>query len=278
MVSNFLPPAVHAFGPRDEDLPWSYPWRPVDARTAHLDLVDYPFSVPEPGVHPQPPCPEETILVPEKSDPVSDREARLPRSPRLMSRNDTALLVIDVQERLLPSIRHREALVFNIGRLIRGARVLGVPVAATEQYPRGLGPTVAAIAEGLADIPSKTLFSCGECPGIFSRWRMEGRGRVLVTGIEAHVCVAQTVLDLLADDWLVYVAVDAISSRFPQDMETALRRLECEGAILTTVEAALFEWCEQAGTSEFKQISRLVREELPRGKPVENSGPASSFT
>jgi len=195
-----------------------------------------------------------------------------------MSRNDTALLVIDVQERLLPSIRHREALVFNIGRLIRGARVLGVPVAATEQYPRGLGPTVAAIAEGLADIPSKTLFSCGECPGIFSRWRMEGRGRVLVTGIEAHVCVAQTVLDLLADDWLVYVAVDAISSRFPQDMETALRRLECEGAILTTVEAALFEWCEQAGTSEFKQISRLVREELPRGKPVENSGPASSFT
>ena len=153
-----------------------------------------------------------------------------------------------------------------------------VPVAATEQYPRGLGPTVAAIAEGLADIPSKTLFSCGECPGIFSRWRMEGRGRVLVTGIEAHVCVAQTVLDLLADDWLVYVAVDAISSRFPQDMETALRRLECEGAILTTVEAALFEWCEQAGTSEFKQISRLVREELPRGKPVENSGPASSFT
>ena len=189
-------------------------------------------------------------------------DERLPRSPELMSRDDTALLIVDMQQRLLPSIRHGEQVTWNVRRLIDGARILGVEVAATEQYPRGLGSTVPVLAERLGEIPAKLTFSCGECGGIFRRLAEGGRPKVLVGGIEAHVCVQQTVLDLLADGFRVYVAVDAVGSRFETDYRIALRRMESAGATLTTTEAALFEWCEVAGTPEFKQISQLVREEV----------------
>ena len=189
-------------------------------------------------------------------------DERIPRSPELMSRDDTALLVVDMQERLLPSIRQGAVVTWNVRRLIDGARILGLEVAATEQYPKGLGPTAAVLAQRLGEIPSKLTFSCGECGGIFRRLAAGGRLKVLVVGVETHVCVQQTVLDLLADGFRVYVAVDAVGSRFEGDYRTALRRMEAAGATLTTTEAALFEWCEVAGTPEFKQISQLVREEL----------------
>lgn len=188
---------------------------------------------------------------------------RLPRSPELMTRTDTGLLVVDIQEKLLPSIPAGERLVWNVRRLIDGARVLGVAVAGTEQYPKGLGPTVPTLAERLGPIPTKLTFSCGGCPGVFAGWRDAGIGKVLVVGIETHVCVQQTVLDLLADGFRVYVAADAVASRFELDRATALRRMEASGAVLTTVESALFEWCDAAGTPEFKQISALVRELPP---------------
>jgi nicotinamidase-related amidase len=144
-----------------------------------------------------------------------------------------------------------------------GARALGVSIAATEQYPKGLGPTVAELAERLADIPSKLTFSCGGCPEVFERLRDDGRFKLLVVGIEAHVCVQQTVLDLLADGFRVYVAVDAVGSRFEVDYRTALARMDSAGATLTSTEAALFEWCDEAGTDEFKRISALARETAP---------------
>jgi nicotinamidase-related amidase len=186
------------------------------------------------------------------------------RSPELMSAADTALLVIDVQERLVPAIAGQKRVVWNIRRLIDGAMILGLPVLATEQYPAGLGPTVPELAQRIpGPIPSKLSFSCSGCPGLFDSIAARGTSRLLVCGIEAHVCVAQSVLDLLASGWRVYVGVDAVGSRFDVDYRTALSRLDASGATLTTTEAALFEWCQVAGTPEFKQISQLVRESAP---------------
>jgi nicotinamidase-related amidase len=193
-----------------------------------------------------------------------NEDTRLPRSPELMSRGDTALLVIDVQEKLLPAIADGPRIVWNVRRLIDAAQALGLPIAATEQYPKGLGPTVPELAERLGPMPSKLIFSAGGCPEIFADLRGRGFHKILVCGIEAHVCVAQTVCDLLADGWRVYVAVDAVGSRFEIDRRTALERIDSAGATLTTVEAAMFEWCDAAGTPEFKEISRLAREPSPQ--------------
>ncbi|MBW3595987.1 MAG: isochorismatase family protein [Planctomycetes bacterium] len=180
-------------------------------------------------------------------------------------------MVVDVQEKLIGLVENHRRIVWNIRRLIDGAHALGVLVAATEQYPKGLGHTTPELAErldrgDLAPLPDKTAFSCGACGAIFLDWRERGVFRVLVCGIEAHVCVQQTVLDLLSEGFRVYVAADAIGARHTIDYEFALRRMESAGAALTTTEAALFEWCEVAGTPEFKQISALVRETPPEEK------------
>ena len=180
-----------------------------------------------------------------------------------MLRGDTALLVIDVQEKLLPAIADGPRVVWNVRRLIDAAKTLGLPVVATEQYPKGLGPTVAELAQRLGPLPSKLTFSAGGCPQIFADLRGRGLCKILVCGIEAHVCVAQTVFDLLADGWRVYVAVDAVGSRFEIDRRTALERMDSAGTTLTTIEGAMFEWCDAAGTPEFKEISRLARKPGP---------------
>jgi nicotinamidase-related amidase len=185
------------------------------------------------------------------------------RSPELMSAADSALLIVDVQEKLMPLIPGQHVIIWNIRRLLDGAGILGVPVHATEQYPRGLGPTVPELAARLASPLAKTAFSSVACPEIVSALDAAGRHKVLVAGIEAHVCIQQTVLDLLAGGFRVYVAVDAVGARHDVDYQTALRRMDSCGATLTTTEAALFEWCQQSGTPEFKQISALVRESPP---------------
>jgi nicotinamidase-related amidase len=188
----------------------------------------------------------------------------LVRSPELMNPDDTGLLVVDVQARLLPFIAGHERLVWNIGRLIDGAKILNVAIAATEQYPQGLGPTTPELARRLDPIPAKTTFSCRECTAIFTGWRDRGIWKILVCGIETHVCVSQTVHDLLGEGFRVYVAADAVAARGTMDHEIALRRMDSAGATLTTTEAALFEWCVHSGTPEFKQISQLVKEPPPR--------------
>ncbi len=185
------------------------------------------------------------------------------RSPELMNRDDTALLVVDMQARLLPLIGGHARLIWNVRRLIEGARVLGVHVAATEQYPKGLGPTTPELAALLGPVPAKLAFSCGECGELIAGIRDRGIWKILVCGIETHVCVGQTVHDLLGDGFRVYVAADAVAARGPLDHKIALRRMDSAGATLTTTEAALFEWCGRAGSPEFKEISRLVREAPP---------------
>jgi nicotinamidase-related amidase len=175
---------------------------------------------------------------------------------------ESVLLVVDVQEKLMAKIPPAEYLIRNIGFLIDVARALDVEVAATEQYPKGLGPTVPELRDRLPVLPDKVAFSCCGVPGLADGFRQLGRTRVLLTGIETHVCVLNTALDLLAADFRVYLVVDAVASRYQVDHEVALRRLDKAGAILTTVETAAFEWLGGASHPRFKQVSTLVQERM----------------
>ena len=191
-----------------------------------------------------------------------DESFEYERSGEMMSVGDTALAVIDVQEKLIPLVPGFERIVWNIERLLDGAKILSVPVIATEQYPKGLGPTVPSIAKRLECSDEKIAFSAAACAPI-KQLAEQGVSRVLLAGIESHVCVQQTALDLLAAGYRVYVAVDAVGARYEIDHDVALRRMESTGVTLTTTEAALFEWCEAAGTEPFKQLSQLVRQAPP---------------
>ena len=193
-----------------------------------------------------------------KSNPLKSRYVR---SHELASRTESRLLIVDVQEKLVPMIAHYERMLGNCRRLIQGAKILDVPVFATEQYPKGLGHTVAPLAELLGPVPDKQRFSCAEVLdwGLAAE-QADNRFQIVVAGIEAHVCVLQTVLDLLAGGFQVFVPADAISSRGEFDCKIALDRMSSGGAVITTTESVLFEWCEQSGTPEFKQISQLIKE------------------
>lgn len=185
---------------------------------------------------------------------------RLTRSPLLMDRDNSALLVVDVQERLLTAQPRSDLVVWNARRLVDGAKALGVTLAATEQVPEKLGPTVSTLAERLPKPLAKQAFSAAACEGLVEAWYEAGVRHVVLTGIETHVCVAQTALDLLSAGFEPKVAVDAVGSRFAVDHETALRRLDASGVTLTTTEAVLFEWCETAGDPAFRTISALAKE------------------
>lgn len=179
-----------------------------------------------------------------------------------MSAADTALLVIDVQEKLMPKIPDGDTLVRNIVFLINGARQLDLPVLATEQYPKGLGATVPALLPHLPERPEKTAFSCCGAPSVVENLRRGVRPKVLLCGIETHVCVMQTALDLLAHDFRVYVAADAVGSRYAVDHEFGLRRMERAGCVLVTSEMAVFEWVGGASHPNFKAVSALVQERM----------------
>ena len=181
-----------------------------------------------------------------------------------MSAADSALVLIDVQERLVPAIDGHARVVWNCRRLLDAARLLGVPIIATEQYRKGLGPTVGELAarlEGVA-IYEKRRFSAAAREW-FEPLRERNVAKLLICGIESHVCVQQTALDLLSAGWRVYVAADAVGSRREVDRRTALGRMDSSGAALTTTEAALFEWCQSADAPAFKAISQLAKEEPP---------------
>jgi nicotinamidase-related amidase len=185
----------------------------------------------------------------------------MPTPPR-MSTADTALLVIDMQEKLLPKIAGVDHLVLNLSFLLKAARLVGIPVLATEQYPKGLGGTLPSLLPHLPVRWEKTGFSCCAAPEVLSTLGRDARIKVLLTGIETHVCVLHTALDLLARDFHVFLAVDTLGARYAIDHETALKRLEREGAILTTCETAVFEWLGGARAPQFKEISQLVQRRM----------------
>jgi len=183
----------------------------------------------------------------------------MPHPTRLDPATST-VLVVDVQEKLMVKIPDAAAIVRNIAFLVDAAPLLGVEVLATEQYPKGLGPTVAELAKRLPPRPDKLTFSCCGLPDLTESLRRRRRTQIVLVGIEAHVCVLNTAFDLLAEQFQVYLAVDALGSRFAVDRETALRRLELAGAIPTTVETAVFEWTGGAAHPNFKALSALVRD------------------
>jgi nicotinamidase-related amidase len=179
-----------------------------------------------------------------------------------LSPGRSALLVVDVQEKLMVKIPSAQAIIRNIGFLIDAARLLELPVSATEQYPKGLGPTVAGLVEKLPNRPEKLAFSSCGVPAVVDGFRQQNRTQILVTGIESHVCILHTTLDLLSAGFHVFLPVDALGSRYPLDHDVALRRLEKAGAILTTTETTAFEWVGGASHPKFKSISMLVQERM----------------
>ncbi|HWN67047.1 MAG TPA: hydrolase [Haliangium sp.] len=181
-----------------------------------------------------------------------------------LRRDNAVLVVIDVQEKLVPVIHRHEDVVRNVERLVRGCHELGVPALLTEQYVRGLGPTVAALqrafeATGGYRPIEKSCFSAQGCAAFEARLAALERRQVLLAGIETHVCVYQSALDLLAAGMEVTLIADAVSSRTAENKEIALRRLVSEGVKLSSTEMALFELAVVSGTDEFRAISKLVR-------------------
>lgn len=183
------------------------------------------------------------------------------RSPTLLSRASARLLIIDVQEKLIPAVQNSEGVVAACDRLLQAASILSVPVWATEQYPKGLGATVPKLVTHIPSCPEKLRFSAAEVLD----WEPDHtdgntRHQVVVAGIEAHVCVLQTVMDLIAQGFEVHVPTDAIGSRFESDRTAAINRMRDAGAVVSTSEMAIFELCETAEADEFKQISSLIRQ------------------
>ncbi|MCC6712728.1 MAG: hydrolase [Candidatus Dadabacteria bacterium] len=181
-----------------------------------------------------------------------------------LKREDTVLVVIDMQERLMsamPDIHSRVA-VRNVRVLIEAAKVLGIPVLATEQYPKGLGPTIEdvtdSLGEGVKPI-EKVVFSCARAEEFGDAVKELGRSSYILAGTETHVCVLQTAVDLVNEGYNVYVPADAVVSRNDLDWQKGLDLMGKAGATVGTTEAFLFMLLERAGTDEFKAVSKLVK-------------------
>jgi len=185
----------------------------------------------------------------------------LPAHGRILSRERTVLLVIDLQDSYAGKLAHEERTVRATQRLLQAAPVLGLPVVLTEQYPRGLGRTRTEIAERLppdAACFEKTSFSCLGATGLREHLRALDRDQVLVCGIETHVCVSQTIHDLMVEGYQPHAVRDAITARFALEDETGYLKLLGSGAVAATTESALFELLRDARAPEFKAVHRLV--------------------
>jgi nicotinamidase-related amidase len=179
----------------------------------------------------------------------------------MLSVDNSVLLVIDVQEKLFRAINQKEQLLDNLQRLIKGIKVLEIPILLTEQYPQGLGATIPEIAQLVSVIKPfpKVCFSCCGDAAFLQAFKKLNRKQVLIAGIESHVCVYQTAADLLTAGHEVYAVSDAISSRMEQNRDIGLKMMTQLGAKITGTEAALFELLKVATGDKFKVISQIVR-------------------
>lgn len=178
-----------------------------------------------------------------------------------IARNDALLLVVDVQQNLAAVMPRRDDVVVTTAMLMRAAGVLGIPIIATRQYPEGLGPIVPELAElALTKAVDKLAFDCTADEGFVTALQGTGKRQVIVCGMEAHICVAQTTLALVDAGYSVHVVADGVCSRRDQDRDTALERLRAAGAEVTTAEAVVYEALGVAGTAEFKAVLALVKE------------------
>lgn len=184
--------------------------------------------------------------------------------PMTLDRGRTALVVIDVQERLFPAMDadHREEVMRNIKVLIAAARRLNLGTLVTEQYPKGLGHTLQELKDALpagAQPVEKVAFSCLGADAFRSRLTATGARQLLLAGIEAHVCVLMSALDLLAEGYGVHIVADAVTSRTQANWRLAMAQLRQAGAVVTTTETALFQLLRKADTDDFRELARLIR-------------------
>jgi len=176
----------------------------------------------------------------------------------LLTAETAVLLLLDLQERLVPAIHDGETVVARAVRLAEASRLLNVPIRATEQYPAGLGPTVAPLAEFTQAVLAKTTFSATADPG-FHSLMPAGVSQIVVAGCEAHVCVLQTVLSLLPSGHRVLLVADAVGSRDPADRTAAIDRARQHGAEIVTSEMVLFEWLRDSQHPKFREVQKLLR-------------------
>lgn len=183
------------------------------------------------------------------------------RHPMLLEKKRTGLLVIDIQEKILAVMDQPERVVENTVKLIKGFKILQLPIFVTEQYPQGLGETVAPIKEvlGEVEIKEKLSFSCCGIEGFTRSLRSQKIDQVVLCGIENHVCIWQTAMDLVHEDFVVAVVRDGVSSRNTIDCEAALNRMIYQGINVTTTEMVFFELLREAGTDEFKEVAELIK-------------------
>jgi len=178
----------------------------------------------------------------------------------LLERSKTALLIIDVQERLMPVIHDRELVFQNVNRLIKGMGILSVPIVVTEQYPKGLGRTCTEIELPEEQVPiAKRCFSCLLSEDVLSVLGEKDIQSVILAGVESHICVLKTALDALKRGYEVHVVADAVSSRTLANKQLALARMRQSGAFVVSTEMVLFQLLDAAIGTEFKQISRLIK-------------------
>jgi len=181
----------------------------------------------------------------------------------MMTPKDTLLLVIDIQGKLATSVYQSDSVVKNVSKLIRACKLLGVPVICTEQYPKGLGGTVDELKELIGDEPpyEKLSFSCCGNNDFMKRLRSLGRNDILVVGMETHVCVYQTCVELLEFGYNVHLVTDAVSSRSEQNRALGIHCIERAGAAPTSTEMAIFELLRVAEGDTFKAISKIIKED-----------------
>ncbi|MGB7291859.1 MAG: hydrolase [Thermodesulfobacteriota bacterium] len=181
-----------------------------------------------------------------------------------VQRENVSLVVIDMQERLMNAIpeEKRESTIKNAALLIEAAKTFEMPITLTEQYPRGLGPTIPEIKDCVGDgfkPIEKVVFSCARSPEFRSAIEGTHKREALICGIETHVCVLQTVIDMINDGYVLYVPADAVASRKDLDWEKGISLIEKAGAVVGTTETFVFQLLERAGTEEFKRISKLLK-------------------
>ena len=185
------------------------------------------------------------------------------REKFFLDAGESVLVVIDVQERLCKAMDEKvlKQLVNNNNVLIEAAKELEIPVLVTEQYVKGLGATLDELASGLKNAPryEKMSFSCCGNSEFVDALRSTGRRQVIITGMETHVCVLQTVIELLDAGYTIHLVRDAVMSRSKQNWMAAIELMQQAGALATVTESVLFQWLKVAGTESFKKLSKLVR-------------------
>lgn len=177
-----------------------------------------------------------------------------------IQKEKTALLIIDIQEKLMPVILDAEMVFANTNKLLKGASILNIPVILTEQYPKGLGNTCAEIELPENILPvEKMCFSCMRSENIIQQLKANNITTLILCGVESHICVLKTALEALENNFEVHVVADAVSSRTKENKQLSLERIRQSGAFIVSTEMILFQLIDEAGTEAFKAISRLIK-------------------